>query len=201
MSVITKLKAQAKNKERVNLHLDDKFFCGLQTTTVIKGGLRVGLEISKERLEQIQLESEKEVAANKALNLVSKNMKTKKQLKEYLLKKGYTHLIIDYVVKKLEEYNYIDDGNYAKLYVRQNLKNKGARRLKMELYNKGVSDKIINETLEELPEQNDYIEVLATKYMKNKEKTKENYSKLYAYLTRRGFSYDQIQPFLKGAGE
>ncbi|MGD9901703.1 MAG: RecX family transcriptional regulator [Spirochaetales bacterium] len=201
MSKITEIKVQEKNKERVSISLDGKFFCGLQMETVIKNRIKIGDEISEEKLENLQFESEKQVAFNKVLNLISKRLKTKHELKVYLQGKGYSKKVVDYVIEKLSEYNYVNDANYAKLYVKNNLSTKGARRLRQELILKGISKKIIDEALLDLPSQDEQIEVLVNKYMQNKEKTRENYAKLYAYLIRRGFNYDQIEPFIKFRGE
>jgi len=197
MPIITQLKMQTKNKDRVNVHLDDKFFCGLTTEAVVKQNLKVGNEISEQELELVQFESDKQMAFNKVLNLISKSQKTKKQIKDYLTTKGYGQKTIDYVILKLEEYNYINDALFAKNYVNFNASSKGARRLRQELIQKGVSAKNIDEAISNIDSQDEVIERLAIKYMNNKEKNQKNYSKLYAYLTRRGFSYDQIAPYLK----
>ena len=197
MPTITQLKLQAKNKDRVNVHLDGSFFCGLTAETVVKHGLKIGSEISEQELEDVQFESDKQMAFNKVLNLISKSQKTKKQINDYLKNKSYGQRTMDYVVLKLEEYNYINDAVYVKNYVNFNINSKGARRLKQELLLKGVNAKIIDEELSKIDSQAEAIEHLANKYMKNKEKDQKNYAKLYAYLTRRGFTYDQIAPYLR----
>ena len=89
MSKITQLKLQTKNKERVNVHLDGEFFCGLQAETVIKHSLKVGDDIEQDELTLLQFESEKQMAFNKVLNLISKRQKTQKQIQTYLSDKYY----------------------------------------------------------------------------------------------------------------
>ena len=57
MSVITKIETQ-KNKSRVNIFIDDSFFCGLNKETAVIFGLKVGKEIDEESLRQAVFESE-----------------------------------------------------------------------------------------------------------------------------------------------
>ena len=80
MKTITELKIQAKDKNRVNLYLDGKFFCGLDLETTVKNRLRIGTIITEEKLEEIQVESEKQTAYTKALKLVSVRYKTQKEV-------------------------------------------------------------------------------------------------------------------------
>ncbi|MDD4210772.1 MAG: RecX family transcriptional regulator [Clostridia bacterium] len=201
MSKITQLKLQTKNKERVNVHLDGEFFCGLQAETVIKHSLKVGDDIEQDELTLLQFESEKQMAFNKVLNLISKRQKTQKQIQTYLSDKYYGQKTIDYVIAKLKEYNYINDELFAKNYVLAYCHSKGKKRLKQELLLKGVGIKIIDEVLSNLEEQDEVVKELVQKYMKNKEKSSKTMTKLYAFLMRRGFSYDEIKPFLKGYEE
>ncbi|PKK95706.1 MAG: hypothetical protein CVV59_02355 [Tenericutes bacterium HGW-Tenericutes-4] len=201
MAIITQLKMQVKNKTRANVYLDGQFVCSLQLETILRHNLKEGSELTQEQLETMQEGSEKEQAFAKVLNTISKTMKTRVQIETYLKQKGYSSKTTEYVIKKLEEYNYINDELYAKLYMQQECKKSGVNKIKQQLVVKGVPQKIIKETLENLQGQDDEIAFLAQKYMKNKEHTQKETAKLYAYLLRRGFTYDQIKPHLKGWDE
>ena len=79
MKTITQIKIQNGDKNRVNLYLDGKFFCGLELETAVKNGLKVGTIITEEKLSQIQSESEKQVAYLKILKLISVRYKTQRE--------------------------------------------------------------------------------------------------------------------------
>ena len=146
-------------------------------------------------------ENEKSVALSKAVTLLGKNLKTKSQMRKYLTEKGYSPQIVNYVLEKLAEYNYINDENYAKIYVRS-VKNKyGKIKIKTELKLKGVSEKIIDDVLLEFESEEDVILTLATKYLKGKEPTYENLSKLYRFLLSKGFEYDEVSRCVKSFKE
>lgn len=197
MQTITELKVQAKDKNRVNLYLNNKFFCGLDLETVVKHQLKVGTIIDEQRLQNIQLQSEKQTALNKALKLISTRYKTQKEVENYLYEKGYLPQIVYFVVEKLNEYHYIDDERYADSYIASH-KNFGKLKLKQQLLQKGISPTIVEQKLEdENFDQSQEILNLAQKYMKNKQDSKENYIKMIKNLMSKGFEYETIKEVLK----
>ncbi len=198
MVVITKIEVQKKDKNRANLYLDNKFFCGLDLETVVKYNLKQGTIITEERLQEIQLDSEKQSALSKATKLISTRYKTQREVEKYLYEKGYVSQVVYFVLSKLIEYHYIDDERYANSYISAHKSKYGRLMLKQQLLLKGVDEKIINNALNsEEFEQSTEIQNLAEKYMKNKEDTKENYQKLIRYLMNKGFDFDEIKRSLK----
>ena len=198
MKTITQIKVQTHDKNRVNLYLDNKFYCGLDLETVVKNSLKVGTIISEERLLDIQLESEKQIAFNKALKLISLRYKTQKEVEKYLYDKGYLAQVVYYVISKLNEYHYIDDQKFVNSYIAAHKHIYGKLKLKQQLFQRGISEKIIDEALQDEEfDQTEQICRLAEKYMKTKEDTKENYIKLFRYLMGKGFEYEEIKTALK----
>lgn len=195
MKTITELKVQVKDKNRVNLSLDGNYFCALNMETVVKNSLKVGIIIDEKKIEQWQMESEKNFAWNKALKIISTRYKTQKEIYLYLQEKGYLPQIIFYVIDKLNEYHFIDDKRYAESYVSHKISKDGPLKIKQELLAKGVAEEIADEVLNNQETDDVYqtIERLAQKYMKNKEATKENYIKMFKYLQGKGFSYEDIK--------
>ncbi len=192
MSKITKIEPQVKNKDRVNIYLDGEFKLGCSLELAMLNHLKNDVEISDEQLEQLVFENEKTQALNKAVTLLGKNLKTRRQMRTYLNDKGYSKTIVDYVLEKLSEYNYINDINYAKIYIRS-VKNKyGKVKIIANLRQKGVSDKDIDEVMQEFESDTDSIMALAQKYMKNKEVNQDNIAKLYRHLLSKGFGYDEV---------
>ncbi len=192
MSKITGLSVQAKHKDRCNLYIDGEFFLGLSIELAVKFNLKVGNEVSECELIELIQEGEKIDAMNKAVAYVTKSLKTKRQVKEYLQRKGFDENIIWQVIDKLKEYKYIDDVEYAKRYIESTSKASGQKLIDYKLMAKGVKKEDILNALDEA--QVSYVDsatILAEKYMRNKEKTKENYYKVYKYLIGRGFSYEQ----------
>ncbi len=190
MKVITDIKPQQKTPTRCNIYLNNNFYCGLELETVMKFRLKVGQEIDTDKLDEIQCDSERLKATEKALNFLSNRAKTKKQVKEYLQKKGYTEKTVSAVMEKLIEYKYVSDENYAEDYVRVYSSKKGKRLIAMELKQRGVLEDDMRLALDSIENEEESALKIAEKYIKNKEKSKENLLKCYKYLISKGFDYD-----------
>ena len=203
MSEITKITPQIKDKRRCNIYVDGKFYCGLTLETAIKNRLKVGQSVATDWLSEIQLSSEKDVALDKALTHLSATRKTEKQMRQFLEKKGYLPAVIHYVLDKLKDYDFVNDGEYAKAYVGASSKQKGGRLIRLELRQKGVSDTEIDGALETVSEeaQTETANRILQKYMKNKQPTVENLQKAFRHLMSKGFEMDVIKTALKEFGE
>lgn len=192
MAIITKIELQKNNKNKVNLFLDDKFYSGVYNDVAIKYGLKDGVEIDKGKLDKILLESERNLAFNKVADYINSSLKTRKQVYEYLKKKDYSPVTINYVIDKCKEYKYIDDDYYTESYLNTYKKKYGINKLKNNLYVKGISKEIIENHLKEFEKNDDLIYNVSMKYLSRKERTPENYIKLSRFLAGRGFDFDDI---------
>ena len=192
MPKITAITVQERKKDRCNLFIDGEFFAGVSLETVMKNRLKVGLEIDGKELQEVLFESERTEALNKAVDYVSKALKTKRQVKDYLLRKGYSEDTVWYCIDKLKEYNYVDDCEYSKRYIDSTSKTQGKRLVEYKLMMKGVKKQDISTAYDECKiDGKENAKAVAQKYLKNKEINKETIAKTYRYLIGRGFSYDE----------
>lgn len=190
MKVITDIKPQVKTPTRCSIYLDNAFYCGLELETVMRYRLKIGDQIEPEKLDEIQFDSERARALDKALSFITKSKKTQRQVKEHLYSKGYTEQTVESVIEKMKDYRFLDDSDYALVYAKSYSKNKGKRLIEMELKRKGVSDEDMTDALENIGDQTDSAVSIAEKYLKNKQKDKTNLLKCYKYLLSKGFEYD-----------
>ncbi len=193
MPTITDMQIQKNNKTRANVYLDGEFAFGLEMVTVMKLGLKIGKEMDWQTLEEAIFDSEVSVAFQKAMDYLSRSMKTTKQMRDYLSKKGFSKDVVECVIQKLHNYKYLDDEQYAKLYAQQNKCQKGERRIKQELLQKGVSqDKVDAQVQIDEDDQLQTAMNLAQKYLKNKSCDLKTMQKLQRYLLYRGYDYDVV---------
>ena len=75
MSIITKIEVQARNKNKVNIYLDEEFYMGASMETVYKLGLKKGNEVDEKKLQELLAAEEKHKALTKAMDYVSKFLK------------------------------------------------------------------------------------------------------------------------------
>ncbi len=194
MPVITKIETQ-KNKSRVNIFVDDSFFCGLNKETAILFGLKEQREVDEPKLKAAIFESEVKSAFEKSLDYLGRRMYSKHELFDRLIKKGYEKVVIERAIEKLEEYHYVDDKLFAKQFSQSNQK-VSKRILKGKLIQKGVSAEIIPEIMETRTAEDEYNLCLeqAKKYLKSKTINDiKDIQKLQASLARKGFDYDTIK--------
>lgn len=203
MNEITSITAQTKDKTRCNVFVDGRFCCGLTLEAVVKNRLKVGQIITPQQLAEIQMDSEKNTALDKALTHLSATRKTQKQIRDFLQKKGYLPTVIEYVIEKLRGYGFLNDGEYAEAYVEQAAKRKGGRLIRMELRGKGLADAEIDGALEGLDEQTERETALAVlqKYMRGKSADVQTLQKAYRHLMGKGFSYEVAKSALSAYGD
>jgi regulatory protein len=136
----------------------------------------------------------------KALGLISRRKKSKKEIELYLLKyvKKDPLLVesIERIIARLEELGYINDTAYAESFIRDkmHLQSKGIVYIKYQLHARGISRDSIEaayrKVVAESPVEDDVIRKLVQKKMSLLRGAKPDFKKLIVYLMRRGFSYE-----------
>jgi len=203
LSEITSITPQVKDKTRCNIFVDGRFCCGLTLETTVRNRLKVGQSITVEKLNEMQLESEKETAMDKALRHLTATAKTEKQIRDFLASKGFLPAVCDYVVERLKGYDFINDGDYAKTYASFAAKKKGGRLIRMELRAKGVADSEIDGAISEISSSDELeaAKTLLEKYLRGKEVDKITLQKACRYLLGKGFDYETVKDAIKELGE
>ena len=143
MAIITKIEAQKKNTDRVNIYINDEFFMSVFTELVYTFNLKKGMEINKENLKTLLDDDMYIKAKNKALNILSKADQSEKKIKEKLSSEFEEHTI-EKVLDFLRNNKFIDDKLLAQKIVNTNINlNKcGKNKIKQNLYNKGIDSEI-----------------------------------------------------------
>ena len=201
MAIITKIEAQKKNDDRVNIYVDEKFFMAIYKELVFSFNLKKGQEIDTDYLKNI-LDDEMYIKAkNKALNILSKASQSEKQIRQKLSKDFEEHTI-DRVIEFLQKYKFVDDEDLATRIVNTNvnLNKYGKNKIKQNLYNKGIDKIIIEQAMDEIDSDKEFENALylgKKRYdrLKNEDPRKA-YQKIGNHLAYKGFNYDIIKKVL-----
>ncbi|KXZ40130.1 regulatory protein [Alkalithermobacter thermoalcaliphilus JW-YL-7 = DSM 7308] len=203
MNKITKLEFQ-KNKERVNIYIDDKFFMGVYAEIIYSLNLKVGKEIDSSNLLNLISNEMYLKAKDTALKILSSSSQSEKNIRQKLLKKDFEAEIIDKVINFLKEYNFLNDEDLAKRIVSDNINlNKyGKNKIKYNLVNKGIDEKTISKTLCEMVDEDVEFEnamYLAKKKLEKIKDTDKNkvYKKLAYHLSYKGFDFEITKRVIK----
>ena len=200
MSEITSIEPQIKDKTRCSVYVDGRFYCGIKLEVAVKYRLKAGMHIDKSQLDEIQLETEKSQALDKAMTHLSSTMKTAKQMRDFLSKKGYVQAVQDYVLERLEYYKFIDDYAYCRAYA-ESVHGKGKRAIEIDLIKRGADRNAIEQVLSETEEDGAEALALLQKYMRGKEVNRQTLGKAFKYLISKGYEADTARSALVHFGE
>jgi len=212
LGIVTSISSTKKNTKRYVVFIDGKFAFSISDFVLAKYKIKEGLDLSHELIHKILFEENLEYLKQRALDLVSRRPRSEREITnklENLLKKriskfskllqndkDISKLLIQETLYFLKKYDYLDDLKFANWIVEQRLnQKKGPLFIKQDLYKKGVNKEIINEALS-LIDTSKSIEKSykqALKKYKNEINEYKKKQKIYSYLMRQGFSYDDIK--------
>ena len=131
---------------------------------------------------------------NKALDIISRREHSDKEIKNKLLKKFNTPELIDEVILKLIENNFINNVRYAQMYVHvRKRKGFGPKKIQFELMTRGIDDSISSSAITEEGSWKEAAQKVFNKKFQNgasnefKERNKQK-----SFLQNRGFSFEEI---------
>ena len=205
---ITSISPQVKDNNRVNVSVDGKYRFSLDVFQLVDLGIKVGSEFDEVKLLSLEQESQFGKLYGRALEYCLMRLHSAKEVKDYLYRKtrpfknksgevrsGASLEITTRVFDRLLEKGYIDDEKFAKYWVENRCINKGVsfKKLKSELFAKGVSSLIINQVLVD-SERDDKSELQKIVIKKRSKYTDDK--KFISYLARLGFDYEDIKQAL-----
>lgn len=197
MKKVTRLVIQQRNKERVNVYLDDEFAFGLALVEAIQ--LKVGQTLTDEQIADLKDEDQYHKAYSRSLDYLSRRPRSRQEIERYLKGKEVPEPTIERVVTRLTKAQFLDDLAFAHYWIenRDAFRPRGVRALRYELRQKGLDETIINEALNssELDEIDSAYRVGAKQLyrLQSIEDRREFQQRLATYLARRGFNWETIR--------
>jgi len=197
MPLITALKSQ-KNKNRVNVYLDDKFGFGIDLDNFVLLHLKLNQELTQEEVEKIVRKAEFQKTWDKLLRFAMLRPRSEKEIKDYFKRKEVHESMHEELVEKLKHFELLDDLKFAKWWIdqRSNFKPKSKRIIIQELRMKGISgdniDDAFGETvIDEEKLAKDLVEKKMYKWQGLDERVRKQ--KISQYLAGKGFGWDVIE--------
>jgi len=189
---ITTIKQQVKRPDRYSIYVDDKFAFGLSEAALLESKLATGQELDEYQLKALTDAAVTDKVYGNALRYVVMRPRSMWEMQTYLRRKRLDEPVAEEIIQKLERLNLLSDRAFAESWVanRRLLKATSKRKLRLELQQKRVSEKIIDAVL--LEDETDERTVLGELIAKKRTKYPDN-TKLMQYLARQGFSYDDIK--------
>lgn len=196
---VTKIESVTKTKFKV--YVEEQFAFVLYKSELSRYRIVADEEITEDTFQKIKKEVILKRAKLRALHLLNDMDRTETQLRTKLKQGFYTEDIIEQTIEYVKSFGYIGDASYARRYIQSRQKNKSKKEIYVELCKKGVTKEEIDSAMEECYEnqgEEEAIRTLLRKKKYNPEQASEvETQKIYGYLARKGFSYDQIRQVIQ----
>jgi regulatory protein len=195
MKKITAMVVQKKNPNRVNIHLDGEFAFGL--ARIVAAWLRVGQELSEEKIEQLQADDARERAFQQAMLFLSYRARSESEIRKNLRKHEIPEGVIEQTLERLRQDGLANDNQFASAWVENRIvfRPRSRRMMAMELKQKGLDEEAIRTAIENVDDEAAAYEAAQKKVPRFKTLEWNDFRrKLSEFLARRGFSYGTIAP-------
>jgi regulatory protein len=205
LKIISRITTQQKRLDRFNIFLrsgqegKEEYAFSVDEAVLIQFRLRKGMELDEETIQAITYKEKFYKSYTQSINYLSYRMRTKKEIRDYLLKKEAEPAHIEEIIEKLTEEKLLDDREFAEMFVRSriNTSTKGPKMIEQELVEKGVHVSLIADALELYTRETQFEKVHKLMEKKLRQSTKHAFrnrmEQIQASLMQKGFSRDVIQ--------
>ena len=133
-----------------------------------------------------------EETKKRALKMLERRDLSEKELTDRLIEKGEPQEDAQAVVAWLTRLGVVDDVRYAGLIVRHYAaKGYGQRRIREELYRRGIPRELWDEALEQMPQADEKLDALLQARLRGGQPGRDELRKAAGALARRGFSHEE----------
>lgn len=191
-----------KDDKCFKLYIDDIYYGLIYYGDIKKMSLIINKNLNDNDIEQLQKMFYKR-AFNKAINLISKKEMCKHDIRTKLREKGYNNCVIEDVIDKLTLLAYIDEKRYSYFYVKSYISRRSIKSLYAELQMKGINLYNIEEAIAEVNnicyadcisiDKCNINNILDTKYRNLNRNNSKELNRMYNFMLRRGFSYEDVK--------
>ncbi|KRM31463.1 recombination regulator RecX [Agrilactobacillus composti DSM 18527 = JCM 14202] len=203
---ITKIEVQKHHKDRYSIYLDDEYAFPVAESVLIQFVLAKGQELTEAEVTKIKNADNNAKAYSRALDYLSHQLRSVKEVKNDLYDKDYSTPVIQNVIAKLKTLNYLDDENFTRSLIRTDIRiaKKGPRTIAGKLRQKGIDAPMIDMAMaDEYPLETQVDNALAwveklsqhtggKSFFALQQKIKQN-------LLQKGFDMDVIKAALDAA--
>ncbi len=190
-----------KGKNDVTIYFDNNSVLFLAVEVFLKSDLKKSDDISEDRFLLLIEKNKLFHIKQRAFRLLGRRQHSSSELKRKLWNKDYESDLIDEVIEDLKKNGYLDDKEFIRAFMAEKIKTKkwSLKRIKSELFKKGIDSNLIDEIISQQSIDSDYENAL-TLGRKNMRfilqrnlEPKDLRNKLSTYLFSKGFDYDLIK--------
>lgn len=196
---ITDIKSVSKTKFKV--YLDGQFAFTLYKGELFRYRIQEDGELSEEVYQEIREKVVLKRAKLRAMHLLNDMDRTESQLRTKLLNGDYPADIVDEAIAYVKSFGYINDESYIRRFIESKRNSKSKKEIYALLMKKGVDMEQVQEILSEYYSAEDSLnairDLLRKKRYDPKSATDQETRKIYGYLARKGFGYEDIRQVIQ----
>ena len=199
---VLSLKPTSRKKNYFNVTLENGDKYNLHENSIISYNIKENHFIENKIINQALDITEREIIKNKIIVLLSYRQRSKKELKDTFVSKGYNIDNVLIVIDKLEQRKYLDDRLFTKMMASHLVKEKNLGRYLVEqkLLHYGIDvsemEPIVSDLYKKYPPSKTIKKILNKKKISIRN-TLKNKLKMINYLKRKGFHFDDINAIIK----
>lgn len=199
--VIQELKPSKRIEGRWLAVLEDGSILRLGESEVIDFALYAGKELTDREAEALLDSVRRSGLKEKALDLLTRKPQSRKELERKLKEWGAGEAESAALCDRMEELGYLNDASYAAQVVRYySAKGFGEKKLRDELYRRGIPREMWDDALEQAQDPAGAIDSFVAKKLAGKDLDRKQLQKVSAALARRGYSWSDINDALRRYG-
>ena len=199
--VIRELKPSEKVQGRWLAILEDGSILRVSENEVIGFALYTGKELGEEEVERLLDSLRRSQLKEKTIALLARKPMSRRELERKLGEWEAGEEETAVICGRMEELGFLNDREYAARVVRHySAKGYGARKLRDELYHRGVPRELWDEAMEQARDSADTIDAFIEKKLAGREPDRKELKKISDALARRGYSWSDINDGLRRFG-
>jgi len=191
---IEELKPSQRVKGRWLAVLEDGSILRVGEGEVIDFALCSGKELTEDEAARLTAAAHRSDLKNKALDLLTRKPQSRWELERKLGEWGAGEEETESICARMEELGFLNDGSYARQVVcHYAAKGYGVRKLRDELYRRGVPRELWDQALAAAEAPADAIDAFLRKKLAGRQPDRVELKKLSDALARRGYGWEDIR--------
>ena len=142
-------KYEFTKKNNYNIYLSNGEIITLNERVITKNELLLKKEIDKELYSKLIHDNNVCEAFDTGVKYITIRLRSIKEMRDYLLKKGYLSDVVNEAIQSLISNGYLDDDRFTKAYIKDKMTftSKGDYKIRMELSSLGIDNSIIDNNI------------------------------------------------------
>jgi len=195
MKKVTAIRDGRRRGRRVNVFLDGKFAFSLEAEVALKENLRVGQELSEDKIEALTGADLFQRCLNAAFRYLGYRPRSEAELRERLKRRGFEAANVEATLARLREQGLVDDLAFAEFWKdnRDSFRPRSRALTALELRQKGVAKAVIDRVVADVDDEDNAYRAAQSRAHHLPESDYQGFRhRLGEYLKRRGFGYRVI---------